>query len=173
MAVFWVVAPSSLVEVYRRFGGACCLHHQGDRQTTRRNNPEDSHRHTYSRENLKPHRVELRSAKTWTVCKYNKWHGDWYNIHFIIILWATKSRDSCSSNYSSYWTTELDDQGSILGRAGLFSRHCVQTGSEVHTAVPVSLSLRSEADHSPASRVEDKKVWRYTSTPPYVFMTCV
>jgi hypothetical protein len=29
MAVFWVVAPRRLVEVYRRFRGACCLHHQG------------------------------------------------------------------------------------------------------------------------------------------------
>jgi hypothetical protein len=29
MAVFWVVVPCSLVEVYRRFRGACCLHHQG------------------------------------------------------------------------------------------------------------------------------------------------
>jgi hypothetical protein len=25
-----VVAPCSLVEVYRRFTGTCCLHHQGD-----------------------------------------------------------------------------------------------------------------------------------------------
>jgi hypothetical protein len=30
MAVFWVVAPGSLVEVYRRFRGTCYLHHQGD-----------------------------------------------------------------------------------------------------------------------------------------------
>jgi hypothetical protein len=30
MAVFWVVAPCSLVEVYQRFRGVCCLHHQGD-----------------------------------------------------------------------------------------------------------------------------------------------
>jgi hypothetical protein len=30
MAVFWVVAPCSLVEVYQRFRGNCCLHHQGD-----------------------------------------------------------------------------------------------------------------------------------------------
>jgi hypothetical protein len=30
MAVFWVVAPCSLVEVYERFRGPCCLHHQGD-----------------------------------------------------------------------------------------------------------------------------------------------
>jgi hypothetical protein len=29
MAVFWVVAPCSLVEVYQRFRGPCCLHHQG------------------------------------------------------------------------------------------------------------------------------------------------
>jgi hypothetical protein len=29
MAVFWVVDPCSLVEVYRRFRGACCLNHHG------------------------------------------------------------------------------------------------------------------------------------------------
>jgi hypothetical protein len=28
MAVFWVVAPCSLVEVYQRFKGPCCRHHQ-------------------------------------------------------------------------------------------------------------------------------------------------
>jgi hypothetical protein len=31
IAVFWVVAPCSLVEVYRRFRGILCLHHQGDK----------------------------------------------------------------------------------------------------------------------------------------------
>jgi hypothetical protein len=46
MAVFWDVAPCSLVEIYRRFRGSCCLHHQGD-------NPEDSHLYTRRRENLK------------------------------------------------------------------------------------------------------------------------
>jgi hypothetical protein len=30
MAVFWVVEPCSLVQVYQRFRGPCCLHHQGD-----------------------------------------------------------------------------------------------------------------------------------------------
>jgi hypothetical protein len=57
MAVFWVVAACSLIEVYRRFRGTCCLHHQGTHrpddvgntslvnyyQTTGRYNPEDSH----------------------------------------------------------------------------------------------------------------------------------
>jgi hypothetical protein len=56
MAVFWFVAPFSLVEVYRRFRGTCCLHHQGY-QTTRANNPEDSpedsNLRTSRRENLK------------------------------------------------------------------------------------------------------------------------
>jgi hypothetical protein len=28
VAVFWAVALCSLVEVYRRFRGACCLHHR-------------------------------------------------------------------------------------------------------------------------------------------------
>jgi hypothetical protein len=31
LAIFWVVAPCSLVEVYRRLRGAYCLHYQGDR----------------------------------------------------------------------------------------------------------------------------------------------
>jgi hypothetical protein len=63
MTVFWDIAPCCLVEVYRRFRGAYCLHHQGDEslitlmleavstfetsvnfyQTSRRNIPEDSH----------------------------------------------------------------------------------------------------------------------------------
>jgi hypothetical protein len=30
MTVFWVVVPCSLVEVYQRFRGLCCLHPQGD-----------------------------------------------------------------------------------------------------------------------------------------------
>jgi hypothetical protein len=28
MSIFWVLAPCSLVEVYRRVRGASCLHHQ-------------------------------------------------------------------------------------------------------------------------------------------------
>jgi hypothetical protein len=55
MAVFWVVAPCSLVDVYQRFRGPCCLitlMMEAVRtsetmvnfyQTTRRYNPEDSH----------------------------------------------------------------------------------------------------------------------------------
>jgi hypothetical protein len=30
VTVFWVIATCSLVEVYQRFIGPCCLHHQGD-----------------------------------------------------------------------------------------------------------------------------------------------
>jgi hypothetical protein len=78
MAVFWVVAPCTPVEVYRPFSRACCLHHLGDYgglvvlmmeaastetsvnfyQTTPRNNPEDSHLRTHIRENLKSHNTK-------------------------------------------------------------------------------------------------------------------
>jgi hypothetical protein len=46
--VFQDVAPCNLVEVYSRFRGACCLHHQGGNfyQTTRRSIPEDCHLNT-------------------------------------------------------------------------------------------------------------------------------
>jgi hypothetical protein len=83
IAVFWFVAPCSLVEIYQRFRGPCCLHHQGDEsccfhhqgdellfvlmmeaartsetlvnfyQTTGRYNPEDSHLRSHRLENLK------------------------------------------------------------------------------------------------------------------------
>jgi hypothetical protein len=51
MDVFWDVAPCSLVEIDRCFGGAYCFHHQGVvysssvniYQTIRRNIPQDSH----------------------------------------------------------------------------------------------------------------------------------
>jgi hypothetical protein len=55
MTVFWVVAPCTLVEIYWRFRGVCCLHHQSDViastseksvtffQNTRCSNPEYSH----------------------------------------------------------------------------------------------------------------------------------
>jgi hypothetical protein len=49
VAVFWVVALCSLVEVHRRFRGACCLHHQGNRPEE----PEDNRLHTLLLENLK------------------------------------------------------------------------------------------------------------------------
>jgi hypothetical protein len=52
LVVFWVVAPCNLVDAYRRFRGPSCLRHQYDDsspyQTTRRNNPEDSHFQRYS-----------------------------------------------------------------------------------------------------------------------------
>jgi hypothetical protein len=38
MAVFWVVAQCNLVQIDRRFRGACCIHHQGD--TPEYNTPE-------------------------------------------------------------------------------------------------------------------------------------
>jgi hypothetical protein len=61
MAIFWVVAPCILVEVYQRFR-AIALMMEAARssetllnfyQTTRRYNPEDSHLHINRRENLK------------------------------------------------------------------------------------------------------------------------
>jgi hypothetical protein len=42
MAVFWVVAPCGLVEVYRSFRDVCCLHHQGD-EALRPDNGDTKH----------------------------------------------------------------------------------------------------------------------------------
>jgi hypothetical protein len=66
MAVFWVVALCSLVDVYQRFRSPCCLlialMMEAARtsetlvnfyQTRWHYKPEDSHLHTHHRENLK------------------------------------------------------------------------------------------------------------------------
>jgi hypothetical protein len=72
MAVFWVAASCSLLEVYRRSRGACCFHHQGDKNIgkllpgyttkhTRRN-----HIHTRRLENQKLHSSEFNSLRDMT-----------------------------------------------------------------------------------------------------------
>jgi hypothetical protein len=64
MAVFWLVAPSILVDVYHRLRRACSIALIMETasisetsvnfyQTTQRNNPEDSDLHIRRRENLK------------------------------------------------------------------------------------------------------------------------
>jgi hypothetical protein len=60
IAVFWDVAPCSLVEIYLRFRDAYCLNHQiSFYETTQRSIPEDSHLHTRRREHLKLHKSSL------------------------------------------------------------------------------------------------------------------
>ncbi|PNF35230.1 hypothetical protein B7P43_G06877 [Cryptotermes secundus] len=57
--------------------------------------------------------------------------------------------------------------------------HIIQTGSGVHpTSYPMGTGgspgveqQGREADHSPPSSAEVKKMWIYTSTTPYAFMT--
>jgi hypothetical protein len=76
------------------------------------------------------------------------------------------------------WTTEGSDFESRWGQE--FSLlHVVQTGSGVHATSSLMGTGGSfpgvkwpgrEADHSPAGSAEVKKMWIYTSTPPYAFM---
>jgi hypothetical protein len=90
------------------------------------------------------------------------------------------SRDSSVGIVTGYG---LDDQRGreFESREGKrFSLlHIVQTGSGVH---PTSYKMGTggsfpgikrqgrETDHSPPTSAEVKKMWIYTSTPPYLFM---
>jgi hypothetical protein len=68
----------------------------------------------------------------------------------------------------------------LLGNSQEFSLlHVVQTGSGVHPTSYTMGTMSSfpgvkrpgpEVDHSPPTSAEVKKMWIYTSTPPYVFM---
>jgi hypothetical protein len=78
------------------------------------------------------------------------------------------------------WTTEGSEFESRWGQEFSFL-HVIQTGSGAPTqppieGVPGALSpgvkwQGREADHSPPTNAEVKKMWIYTSTPPYVFMS--
>jgi hypothetical protein len=82
---------------------------------------------------------------------------------------------SLSAFDTSNWVTTCGGGG--LGIFPLL--HRVQTSSGAHPA-PYPMGTEDsfprvnrperEADHSPPSSVEVKNVWRYTSTPQYVFM---
>jgi hypothetical protein len=60
MAFLGVVEHCSLVEVYRRFRGACCRRDTTETPvnfTAWRKTPEDSYLHTGRRENFKSHKI--------------------------------------------------------------------------------------------------------------------
>jgi hypothetical protein len=80
MTVSWEVALCSLVEVYRRFRGACRLHHHGlimvsantsetsvnFYQTTWPNIPEDSHLYNYSVGHYPPSKNTFKRQNNYT-----------------------------------------------------------------------------------------------------------
>jgi hypothetical protein len=89
-------------------------------------------------------------------------------------------RDSAVGIATGY---RLDDRGvgvRVLAGWRFSLLHVVQTGSGVHpTSYPMGIGGGSfpgvkqqgrEPDHSPPATAEVKKMWIYTSIPPYAFM---
>jgi hypothetical protein len=54
IAVFWVVAPCSLVEVYQRFRGPCCLHLRETEDPEDSNLQECTNIHKFQRKGFVP-----------------------------------------------------------------------------------------------------------------------
>jgi hypothetical protein len=98
-----------------------------------------------------------------------------YNL--IIIIYFV-SRDSAVGIATGYGLGDWEVGVRVPVGSRIFT-HVVQTGSEVH---PTSYTMGTgscfpevkrpgrEADHSPPTSAEVKKMWMYTSTPPYAFM---
>jgi hypothetical protein len=97
---------------------------------------------------------------------------------FLIVIEG--SRDRSVGIATDYGLDERGGGSSSPGRVKKCSLpHIVQTGSAVH---PTSYKIGTvgsfpgvkrqgpEADYSPPTSAEVKKMWIYTSTPPYVFM---
>jgi hypothetical protein len=78
------------------------------------------------------------------------------------MCWTTKS-----SEFESQWSQEFSFFYVIQTGSGVYPTS-YPMGTETHS--PGVKRLEGEADHSPPISVEVKKMWIYTSTPPYSFM---
>jgi hypothetical protein len=92
---------------------------------------------------------------------------------------VSRSRDSVVGIATGYGLSDRGVEVRVPVGSRIFTSPIVQTGSGVH---PTSCTMGNggsfpgvkrpglEADHSPPASAEVKKMWIYTSTPPYVFM---
>jgi hypothetical protein len=82
-------------------------------------------------------------------------------------------RDSSVGIAAGY---ELDDRGvgvRVSGRVKNFLFSTASIPALRSTEPPIQWVPGREADHSPPASAEVKKMWLYTSTPPYAFMACL
>jgi hypothetical protein len=111
MAIFWDIAPCSLVETDWHFRGAYCLHHQAWSavsteisvnlyQTKWHNIPEDSHLHTCHHENLKYHQTFffLYTGKTKDINQI-------YDMSYVRATWQQTQATHNLFNITSWLTT--------------------------------------------------------------------
>jgi hypothetical protein len=152
MAVIRVAAQCSLLEVYRRFRGACCLHQHCETsahfcQTTRHNNPEDSHVYIRRLEILKYHmRVKFTGS-----CFKNKMHifnpGLWlfFAVPFEMRTSVTKVMTYEISGQEIFYL-----RGRVLSYISFLNRSLSQTAS---TLINVSNCLLGGFAHNVSNAV--------------------
>jgi hypothetical protein len=89
--------------------------------------------------------------------------------------WHWRCQDSIVGIATVLWVRRPSSRSSSPGRVKNFlfsksSRPALEPTQPPIQWVPGALSPGCEADHSPPASVEVKKMWIYTSTPPYTFM---
>jgi hypothetical protein len=95
--------------------------------------------------------------------------------------WSTDMKSTCHvKDISSFKNSALVVISSQAFHIRKNTAYHVQTGSGAHPAFyPMGTGALCqgvkrpgrEADHSPPTSAEVKKMWIFTSTPPYAFMT--
>jgi hypothetical protein len=154
--IFWNVTLCSLVKDYRRFGRTFCLHLQGG-TVSRESSPQDGGRTSLNCVTLHKHKVFFVSVRTSHPTE----------------IYKTMSRDSSVGIGTGY---------GLDGR-GVGVRVPVRTRRPDRFWVPFSLLSNEYQGSFPWDKVarawtwpltsssgEVKKMWTYTSTPPYAFM---
>jgi hypothetical protein len=127
MGVFWVVAPCSLVEVYRRFRCACCLHHHGD---------DGGSKHFWNVGKLLADYTTIKkraifilaAVKTWNLTDYNLlWWNHETCEQFDQMLWKAgrlRRKVNTCGNYSVVTLLHLEH---IISQTRNYTRFRVQT----------------------------------------------
>jgi hypothetical protein len=82
MAVFWGVAPCSLVEVYCRFRGAYCLHHHSDALATQYNIPSSITSLFVAETGGRSAPVHYGSNRCWAMTSQSVPRGSWIEVYF-------------------------------------------------------------------------------------------
>jgi hypothetical protein len=189
--LFWIVWPTRVVQ-YKRFGGVFWSLLQDKRH---QKGPEDrgtrflriivSRLRNYTAWHTRRHNLKINSVYLSTLGRLPKLCGTaWYNAFCVMnckmgirtrnLYWSKDSVVGIATGYG------LDDRGvgiRVPVGSRIFSTSSKPTlGS---TQPPVQWVLGAspgvkrpgrEADHSPATSAKVRKMWIYTSTPPYAFM---
>jgi hypothetical protein len=123
---------------------------------------------------------------------WGQWWKQWFKWGHAHTTAYTTGKDTARGNFDNQKKTESSVSGKVEicyellgawdpGQLSIAANQCLVSTRDYQSSSGMTSHLTSgyqgiqwsghEADHSPSSSAQDKNVWRYTSTPSYVFLS--